>query len=137
MADPCDQCVRLPVPFDDPSDCKCSVQAITCYSETARYEPKGQSPDERQHNSLRTCHVARVRAVAAVASMLLGLVAIFVGAFLAFPLVISVLLYPVGLRPNSFAAIAMIGALVSEIIGLGLIFMGPRMWPRAGRRAKD
>jgi hypothetical protein len=81
--------------------------------------------------------IAGARAVAAVTSMLVGVAALCVGAFLAFPLVISVLLWAIGLRPNSFAYIAMAAALLLEVIGLGLILLGPHLWPRLGGHAKD
>jgi hypothetical protein len=77
-----------------------------------------------------------MRAVAALASILLGAAAMCVGAFLAFPLVISVLLFAVGLRPNEFAVITMLGALVLEVIGFGLILLGPRIWPRLAWRRR-
>jgi hypothetical protein len=81
--------------------------------------------------------IAGARAVAAVTLMLLGVAAMCLGAFLAFPLVISVLLWVIGLRPNSFAYIAVVGALLLDVIGLGLILVGPRMWPAWKGRAKD
>jgi hypothetical protein len=75
--------------------------------------------------------------VAAIVSMALGAMAMCLGTFLAFPLVISVLLYPVGLRPNAFAVFTMVGGLFLEVIGLGLILVGPRLWSRVGTHGID
>lgn len=75
--------------------------------------------------------IAAGRVVAAVVSMLLGVAAICVGAFMAFPLVFSVIFWPI-LQANEFAVITMIGAVLLEMIGLGLIFLGPRAWPARG-----
>lgn len=78
-----------------------------------------------------------VAAVVGVLSVLVGVGAMCVGAFLAFPLVISLLLSAIGLRPNSFALITMVAALLLEVAGLGLVLVGPRIWSRAGRRVED
>jgi hypothetical protein len=82
--------------------------------------------------------VTAVAAVAGVASVVLGAAAMCVGTLLAFPLVISVLLYGAAtLGPNSFAAITMLGALLLEVTGLGLVLLGPRLWPRIRERHED
>ena len=75
--------------------------------------------------------IATVRVVAAVVSMLLGITALCVGAFMAFPLVFSIIFWPI-LQANEFAVITMVGAVLLEMIGLGLIFLGPRAWPARG-----
>jgi hypothetical protein len=77
--------------------------------------------------------MAAVRVVAAVVAMLLGIAALCVGAFMAFPFVFSIIFWPI-LQPNDFGTVTMIGALLLEIVGLGLIYLGPRLWPGLGRR---
>jgi hypothetical protein len=81
-----------------------------------------------------------MRAIAALAAgvpILLGVVLLCVGTFLAFPLVISVLLSVIGLRPTSFAVFALFGGLMLEVVGFGLIVIGPRIWSFMSRRATD
>ena len=69
--------------------------------------------------------------------MLLGVVLICGGTLLAFPLVISVLLSVIGLQPTSSAVFELFGGLILEVIGFGLILIGPRIWSRVAGRAND
>jgi hypothetical protein len=69
-------------------------------------------------------------AIAAGTTMVLGMAGICAGAFLAFPLVFTALFWVIGWRLTSFAIELFAGGLALEVIGFGLILIGPRLWSR-------
>ncbi len=77
-----------------------------------------------------------IAVVAAGAPMFLGASLMVVGCLLAFPLVISILLGPIGFRPTSWAAGVFVGGLILEVLGFGSILIGARIRHRFAQTVK-
>jgi hypothetical protein len=66
-------------------------------------------------------------AAVGVVAMAIGGLLVGIGAFLAFPMVITILLFAIGLWPNTFTVAALIAGLLCATLGFGLMLAAPRL----------